>query len=100
MSVDVIEENRTSARDHSYGPVVWDRDRHLYKRRDAPLIDLYGRLASTWIVCVYGYDDCKVVAFTRDEARYMTFVAFRDAYGGTFREFLARGVSVRLEPCR
>lgn len=81
-----------------YGPVITRSDGTLV-RRDAPPIDFYGRFRSIWLVDVHGYDTVRVSAFTRDQARYMAFVAFHSAYGGTFRDFLARGVRVRLEPC-
>lgn len=84
-------------RAHGYGPIVWDRVANVYRRRNAPGLDVEGRPLRTWIVRVYGYDDARALAFTRGQALYMVSVAFRDAFGGSFRDFLARGVSVYAE---
>ena len=53
-----------------------------------------------WIVDVYGYGPVVIDAATKGAARFAAYRKFREAFGGTFREFLARGVVVQRSEFR
>lgn len=48
-----------------------------------------------WVVDVYGYDPVTVEAATKGAARFRAYRMWSEAFGGTFRDFLARGVVVQ-----